>query len=184
MRPCADSWSRPRTTSNEPSAESSERSCHGIAQVGRLAEHILQAAGQGRPRPLAEAAQVHIMNADKQVLFMVYTSAGRYRAPNLFPGKYEVTVRKAGFGADTQTITLAAGAKATLDFSLREQAGPGVRQGEFGFTSGAGTDVKLLSYDELYPRESGRVLLEKNCMYCHGKNFFPSKQYQDRKSVV
>src|SRR6266702_198170 len=295
MRPCADSWSRPRITSNEPSAGSSERSCHGIAQGGRLAEHILQAAGQGRPRPLAEAAladdraaqrtladelaprprvlslapnrttigtlcppldhgpaaaeddsgpkgprrsmtmrkpptlfvaailivlgviglgvvelarpagaadpssldglaslsgtvqapkpfkaaQVHIMNADKQVLFMVYTSAGRYRAPNLFPGKYEVTVRKAGFGADTQTITLAAGAKATLDFSLREQAGPGVRQGEFGFTSGAGTDVKLLSYDELYPRESGRVLLEKNCMYCHGKNFFPSKQYHE-----
>jgi virginiamycin B lyase len=130
------------------------------------------------PKPF-KAAQVHIMNVDKQVLFMVYTSGGRYRAPNLFPGKYEVTVRKAGFGTDTQTITLAAGAKATLDFSLREQAGPGVRQGEFGFTSGAGTDVKLLSYDELYPRESGRVLLEKNCMYCHGKNFFPSKQYHE-----
>jgi len=130
------------------------------------------------PKPF-KAAQVHIMNMDKQVLFMVYTSGGRYRAPNLFPGKYEVTVRKAGFGADTRTITLAAGAKATLDFSLREQASPGVRQGEFGFTSGAGTDVKLLSYDELYPRGPGRVLLEKDCMYCHGRNFFPSKQYHE-----
>ena len=126
-----------------------------------------------------KAAQVHLMHAEKNVLFMVYTSGGRYRAPNLFPGKYEVTVRKAGFGADTRTITLGAGVKATLDFSLREQASPGVRQGEFGFASGAGTDVKLLSYEELYPRGPGRVLLEKDCMYCHGRNFFPSKQYHE-----
>ena len=126
-----------------------------------------------------QAAQVHIMNVEKNVLFMVYTSGGRYRAPALFPGSYEVTVRKAGFAADTQKITLAAGAKATLDLSLREQAAQAVRQGEFGFTSGAGTAVKLLAYDELYPQEAGRTLLEKNCMYCHGKNFFPNKQYHE-----
>jgi len=130
------------------------------------------------PKPF-KAAQVHIVNAEKNVLFMVYTSGGRYRAPHLFPGTYEVTVRKAGFAADTQKITLAAGAAAALDFSLREQAATAVRQGEFGFTSGAGTTVTLLSYDELYPGEGGRGLLEKKCMYCHGKNFFPSKQYHE-----
>ena len=33
-----------------------------------------------------KAAKVYLMNVDKPVLFMVYTSAGRYRAVNLFPG--------------------------------------------------------------------------------------------------
>ena len=36
-----------------------------------------------------------------------------------------------------------------------------------------------MSYDELYPREPGREILEKQCMYCHGKNFFPNKQYPE-----
>ena len=52
-----------------------------------------------------------------------------------------------------------------------------MRQGEFGFTSSVSSDVKLVSYDELYPREPGRDVLEKQCMYCHGRNFFPTKQY-------
>ena len=60
---------------------------------------------------------------------------------------------------------------------LRETPTQGVRQGEFGFTIQRLGEVTLVSYDELYPREPGRPLLEKQCMYCHGKSFFPSKQY-------
>src|SRR5439155_1671990 len=41
------------------------------------------------PKPF-KAARVHLMNVDKNVLFMVYTSGGRYRAVDLFPGNYEV----------------------------------------------------------------------------------------------
>src|SRR5262249_53990536 len=67
------------------------------------------------PAPF-KAAQVHLMNVDKNILFMVYTSGGRYRAVNLFPGRYEVTVRKPGFAAEPRTITLAAGATGSLDF--------------------------------------------------------------------
>src|SRR5436309_11341614 len=65
-----------------------------------------------------KAAQVHLMNLDKNVLFMVYTSGGRYRAVNLFPGRYEVTVRKQGFAAEPQKIVLSAGATQTLDRTL------------------------------------------------------------------
>ena len=126
-----------------------------------------------------KAAQVHLMNTDKNVLFMVYTSGGRYRALNLFPGIYEVTVRVPGLETVPQKITLAAGARETLNLTLRETATPGVRQGEFGFTTQRPGDVELVSYDELYPNEPGRPLLEKNCMYCHGKSFFPSKQYHE-----
>jgi virginiamycin B lyase len=126
-----------------------------------------------------KAAQVHLMNVDRNVLFMVYTSGGRYRAINLFPGTYEVTVRVAGLEGAPQKLTLAAGARATLDISLRETAAHGVRQGEFGFTTQRVGEVALVSYDELYPREPGRPLLEKQCMYCHGKNFFPARQYHE-----
>ena len=130
------------------------------------------------PKPF-KAAQVHLMNVDKNVLFMVYTSGGRYRAVNLFPGRYEVTVQKPGFAADTQTVVLAAGASQTLDFSLREQAAQPVRQGEFGFTTRSASNVKLVAYDDLYPQGPGRQILEKTCLYCHGNNFIPGKQYAE-----
>ena len=126
-----------------------------------------------------QAAQVHLLNVDKNVLFMVWTSGGRYQAVNLFPGRYEVTVKKAGFAAYPQIVELAPGSARTLDIALREQATRPVRQGEFGFTSSVSSDVKLVSYDELYPREPGRDVLEKQCMYCHGRNFFPTKQYPE-----
>ena len=41
-----------------------------------------------------QAAQVHLLNVDKNVLFMVWTSGGRYQAVNLFPGKAERPRRK------------------------------------------------------------------------------------------
>ena len=130
------------------------------------------------PKPF-QGAQVQMLNVDRNILFMVYTSGGRYQAVHLLPGRYEVTVRTTGLAGDPQTIVLEAGAARTLDFALREQAAEPVRQGEFGFTTRAASEVKLVSYDELYPREPGREVLEKQCMYCHGKNFFPSKQYPE-----
>jgi virginiamycin B lyase len=126
-----------------------------------------------------KAAQVHLMNVEKNVLFMVYTSGGRYRAANLLPGRYEVTVRKDGFAGDAKTIVLAAGASETVNFSLREAPARPLRQGEFGFTTQRAGDAKLVTYDELYPQSAGRIVLEKACMYCHGKNFFPIKQYPE-----
>ena len=126
-----------------------------------------------------KAAQVHLLNVDKNVLFMVYTAGGRYRAPHLFPGRYELSVRKAGFAADTRTIVVAAGATETVNFTLREAPAVPLRQGEFGFTTQRVGEVPLVSYDELYPREPGRETFEKKCMYCHGRNFFPAKQYHE-----
>ena len=39
------------------------------------------------------AAQVYAMNTDKNVQYIVYTAEGSYRAPNIFPGRYEVRVK-------------------------------------------------------------------------------------------
>src|SRR5206468_12676876 len=57
------------------------------------------------PRPF-KAAPVHLMNVDKNVLFMVYTSGGGYRALNLFSRRYEVTGPQPGFPPPTKSPTL------------------------------------------------------------------------------
>src|SRR3989441_10666928 len=86
------------------------------------------------PKPF-KAAKVYIMNVDKNVLFMVYTSGGRYRAANLFPRNYEGTVRAGGVAGNPQKIELAAGAGRAPDLTLRRGPAPGARQGGLGFTT-------------------------------------------------
>lgn len=44
-----------------------------------------------------KAAKVYAKNVDKNVVYMVFTEGGRYRAIDLFPGSYEVSVTKNGF---------------------------------------------------------------------------------------
>jgi virginiamycin B lyase len=150
----------------------------GAADAPSLAGMATLSGVVDAPKPF-KAAQVHLMNVEKNVLFMVYTSGGRYRAVNLFPGKYEITVRKPGFAADPKTVVVAANGAETVNFSLREQAAQPIRQGEFGFTTQRAGEVKLVSYDELYPKGPGRVVFEKTCLYCHGNNFFPIKQFAE-----
>src|SRR5207244_11295977 len=86
------------------------------------------------PKPF-KAAQIYLLNVEKNVLFMVYTAGGRYRAVNLFPGRYEISVKKAGFAADPRPVPVAADATETVSFSLREAPIVPLRQGEFGFTT-------------------------------------------------
>ena len=56
-----------------------------------------------------KAAQVFIRNVDKRILYMVYTSAGQFRAVALFPGNYEVSVSTKGLESDVQKLALKAG---------------------------------------------------------------------------
>ena len=110
------------------------------------------------PRPF-KAARVYARNVDKDVLFMVYTSGGAYRAVNLFPGNYEVHVEEKGFLTDAQKVVVGVGANATLNFSLRLDPST--------------SDVVSVSYDGLYPAGRGRELAEKTCIICHGAGFLP-----------
>src|SRR5437879_13583672 len=87
------------TTATAPARAQDAAKIAGTATVSGIVE---------APKPF-KAAQVHFLNVDKNVLFMVYTSGGRYRAVNLFPGRYEVAVRKAGVSAETKRRTLEAG---------------------------------------------------------------------------
>jgi streptogramin lyase len=121
-----------------------------------------------------KAAKVFARNVDKNITYMVFTENGRFRAVDLFPGNYEVSVAKNGFtGGDVQKITIKAGGNTTVDLSL--QAGPTLANQ--GKRPGLPKNVPLLSYDELYPPGEGRTIIEKTCIRCHGGDFLPSKQW-------
>lgn len=127
------------------------------------------------PKPF-QAAQVYAHHVEKNIVYMVYTRAGRYRAVNMFPGIYEVTVTKKGFATDPQTILVEADQNATVDIMLRESVGTRMtRSRGMGQDSGARGPAKQVSYDELYPPGPGRETVEKTCVFCHGANFLPGR---------
>ena len=136
------------------------------------------------PMPF-KAAQVYIRNAQKRMLYMVFTEAGRFRAMALLPGEYEVSVRAKGLASGVQKLTIRAGESprltlamqpsdgepAALDLSLqRELAGRTAMD-----TSGAGQTYVFESYDQIYPPGPGKAVAEQVCMVCHGENFLPTR---------
>ena len=168
------------------------RSSRKLAIVGVLAwfgmqSHIIETtlnaatiAGTGTLSGMVKspkefkAAKVYAKNVDKNVTYMVFTQNGKYRAVDLLPGAYEVSVVKNGFaGGDAQKIAIKAGANASADFSLQE----GPTRAAQGMRPDQPKDVPLLSYDALYPAGEGRELVERTCIRCHGPDFLPSKRW-------
>jgi len=122
-----------------------------------------------------KGAQVYVKNVDKNIVYMVYTAGGRYKAVDLLPGNYEVTVKKNGLAGGVKKIVIASGAVATVDFTLQEVPvlpRVGVHPGFNGHP-----DRQSASYEQLYPPGPGRPLIEKTCMVCHGPDFIPSHQW-------
>jgi virginiamycin B lyase len=110
-----------------------------------------------------QAAKVHARNADRRMTYLVYTAKGRFRAINVLPGTYEVTVEKPGFVNQVRKVVVKAGAVETVDFALRT----GQNQD--------GTGKLTASYDEIYPPGAGRDILERSCSMCHGKSFIAQR---------
>lgn len=121
-----------------------------------------------------KAAQIHLLNTDRNVLYAVYTKQGRFRAPNLLPGRYEIRVNARGWSSPTVAATVTTGTEqaVTLDASA---AAKKPTSGSFGAPMSA--DAELVPYEQLYPPEPARALVEKHCMVCHGRNFLPTKQF-------
>src|SRR5438876_400929 len=112
-----------------------------------------------------KAAQVFIRNVDKRILYMVYTSAGQFRAVSLLPGNYEVSVGTKGLDSDVQKLALKPGDNPKLKLSLRaaRSANP---------DSPAPEEA---AYDAIYPPGPGRDVAERTCIVCHQENFLPGR---------
>ena len=110
-----------------------------------------------------KAAQVSIRNVDKRILYLVYTNAGQFRAVNLFPGNYEISVATKGLGSDVQKLALKAGDNPKVKLSLRSSE------------TAPNSAIEERSYDEIYPAGPGRDVAERTCLICHGENFLPSR---------
>ena len=136
-------------------------------------------------------ATVMARNTDNDVGFMVFVVDDQYRAVNLFPGNYEVTIKPAvgqvfteGFKPQTKKIRIAADKDATLNFSLKSQkyspdyVGGMTYQGGWadavpGFTfPPPSADARVLPYDVIYPPGPGRDIMERTCMGCHTVQMF------------
>lgn len=132
----------------------------------------------GAPKPF-KAAKVYANNESKNVLYMVYTRAGRYQALNLMPGSYEIWVEKRGFESDRRKLEIQAGATLKLDFNLKEKPDSSPMTLYYAGRSEGGIIDKatqLLPYEQLYPAGPGRVLIERTCMVCHLQNFLSTRQ--------
>ena len=128
-----------------------------------------------------KAAQVYIRNVDKQIMYMVFTNAGQFRAVSLFPGNYEVSVTANGLQSDVTKLVLKAGDNPRVTLSLRGSNAQAGGAGAGADTSlerevvGESASLALESYDQIYPAGPGKAVAEQVCMICHGENFLPSR---------
>lgn len=153
---------------------------------GELLPGMGQLSGQvsgGKPGLLATVYALHV---EKNVGYMVYVVDEKYRATNLFPGRYQVTIRPAvgqvftdGFESQTIEIDIEASADVKLDFALKaatfEPDYVGGMHYKGGFSIAGVTpppDAKVLPYDEIYPPGPGRDIMERTCHGCHTPNMF------------
>jgi virginiamycin B lyase len=126
-----------------------------------------------------KAAQVYIRNAENNLMYTVYTAGGRYRAVAVLPGNYEVTVRKIGFAADSQRISVRAGANATANFAMRAGTPTLAQQPRFGV--GVKDDITYVSQAQLVPPGPGLNVLRENCVVCHSESFFGLRKQNEAR---
>ena len=102
-----------------------------------------------------QAAQVYIRNLDQDIVYMVYTNGGRFRAVALFPGNYEISASTKHLESDVQTFVVEAGGTAELSLTMRELEGAApplvIPAGRTAMESGAAGPFEYAGYDELYP---------------------------------
>ena len=151
-----------------------------VMWMGSAAADTLEGTGSVSGSVAADqpfrAAKVYLTNADRHMTYMVYTNEGQYRAINLLPGTYEVTVETAGLMAGPEQVDVGSGtAIRTVDLTLRGVDGEGPAAGN----RPAAQDVMLVSYDELYPPGPARDTLEETCMTCHGVNWVSQRSGLD-----
>ena len=116
---------------------------------------------------------VYAYNTEKDVGYTVFVVNGGYRAVNMIPGPYDVTVRPAvgeleKFTPETVQRHIAVGAQAEADFVLKNIGLVPDYVGGIDYPN-----ATIAPYDEIYPPGPGRDIIERTCHGCHTIQFFP-----------
>lgn len=115
--------------------------------------------------------RVYAYNAARKMGYAVFAVDGKYRAVNLLPGSYEISLRTDGLQLDPVKVEVAAGAHVKADLA------PKVVPAKPDYVGGAtfNKDEKVEPYDKIYPPGPGRDIVERTCIVCHGVNFLSVK---------
>lgn len=124
---------------------------------------------------------VYAFNTDKNIGFMVYVVNGKYRALDLFPGHYDVTLRGTvgqrdwSLPPNTVHVNVAAGRQATANFALAATKLAPTYVGGMAYQDlpAPYPSAKIVPYNVAYPPGRGRDVMERICMGCHTVNFYP-----------
>ena len=118
---------------------------------------------------------VYAFNTDKSVGYLVYVVDGRYRAVDLFPGHYEVSLRGT-VGQLNQDLPekmvkmeITGSQHAMADLAM--PAGTKVPETYFGGMPYP--NAKIEPYDVVYPKGAGRDIMERTCFGCHTAQIYP-----------
>jgi streptogramin lyase len=145
-----------------------------LAGMGRLAGRV------SVERPVGFLT-VYAFNTDKNIGYMVYVVKGRYRATDLFPGHYDVTLRgtvgQRDWSLPQRTIHLriAAGQEGTANFTVAATKLAPTYVGGMAYQNlpAPYVNAKIVPYNVAYPPGRGRDVMERICMGCHTVNFYP-----------
>lgn len=138
-----------------------------IAGTGALEGRVQAAASLGQ-------LTVYAYNAEKRIGYMVFVVDGRYRATNLFPGRYEVTLRgtpgQRSWALPPRSVNarVVAAKTAQADFTVGESTLAPTYVGGMVYA-----DAAIAKYDEIYPPGEARQVLERVCFGCHTAQLFP-----------
>ena len=127
--------------------------------------------------PKTEIVPVYLYNEEKHVGYGVFAVNGTYRATNMFPGHYSITVQnfympsKVDLEMAPVPVDVTAGGHATANLAPRSAPPTRNYTGREIYRDG----VVVKTYEEIYPPGPGRKIAEKTCIVCHGVNFLPGK---------
>lgn len=126
-------------------------------------------------------AVVYAYNTGKNVGYTVFVVNGKYRAVDLIPGRYEITLRPAvgrllGFPNQTVQRDVPPDKHVTANFRIGH-VGPvpnyiGGMPYEACDRETPDCGAKILPYDKIFPPGPGRTILERTCLGCHEANDF------------
>jgi streptogramin lyase len=121
--------------------------------------------------PKGAIIPVYLKNSDKNMGYEVFAVNGTYRAVDLFPGHYEITVRKNGFDLEPLSVEVTSGGHTVANLAPKRV--PLVPTYVLGTTFPGTTPAP---FEEIYPPGPGRDIAMRTCLVCHTVNFLPNKQ--------